>query len=59
MTNIQHISYRKHEPWVEDGRVWLANDDDSYYKQDFINRKEIEELINQLRIAADEAWPND
>jgi hypothetical protein len=59
MIDIQHISYCKHKLWVEDGRVWLANDDDPYYKEDFINHKEIEELINQLRIAADKAWPHD
>ena len=53
----QHQGYCKHEPWVENGRVWLANDDDGYYSQDFINREEVEELISKLRAAADEAWP--
>lgn len=54
----QHQGHCKHEPWVQDGRVWLANDDDGHYSQDFINREEVEELISKLRAAADEAWPN-
>ena len=53
----QHQGFCKHTPWVQDGRVWLSNDDDDYYSQDFINREEVEELISKLRAAADEAWP--
>ena len=53
----QHQGHCKHEPWVQDSRVWLANDDDGHYSQDFINREEVEELISKLRAAADEAWP--
>jgi len=53
----QHQGFCKHTPWVQDGRVWLSNDDDGYYSQDFINREEVEELISKLRASADEAWP--
>ena len=50
--------YCVHEAWVENGRVFLANDDDSHYRQDFINRQEIQDFIDHLWDMADEAWPN-
>jgi uncharacterized protein YfcZ (UPF0381/DUF406 family) len=45
-----------HTPWAKDGKVFLANDEDSYYTQEFHSREELEAFIQQLRAAADEAW---
>jgi hypothetical protein len=45
-----------HTPWAKDGKVFLSNDEDSHYTQEFHNRKELEAFIQQLRAKADEAW---
>jgi hypothetical protein len=47
-----------HTPWAKDGKVFLSNDEDSHYIQEFQNREELEAFIQQLRASADEAWPN-
>ena len=47
-----------HTPWAKDGKVFLANDEDGYYTQEFRNREELETFIQELRATADEAWPN-
>jgi hypothetical protein len=47
-----------HTPWTKDGKVFLSNDEDSFYTQEFRNREELEVFIQQLRAVADEAWPN-
>jgi hypothetical protein len=47
-----------HTPWAKDGKVFLSNDEDSFYTQEFRNREELEVFIQQLRATADEAWPN-
>jgi hypothetical protein len=47
-----------HAAWAKDGRVFLANEEDSYYTEEFRSREELEAFIQQLRAAADEAWPN-
>lgn len=47
-----------HTSWAEDGKVFLANEEDSYYTEEFRNREELEAFIQQLRAAADEAWPS-
>jgi hypothetical protein len=36
--------------------VQLSNDDDSYYKQGFETREELEEFIAQLRAAGNQAF---
>ena len=45
-----------HTPWAKDGKVFLSNDEDSHYTQEFRNREELEVFIQQLRAVADEAW---
>jgi hypothetical protein len=45
-----------HTPWAKDGKVFLSNDEDSYYIQEFRHREELEVFIQQLRATADEAW---
>jgi len=47
-----------HTPWAKDGKVFLSNDEDSFYTQEFRNREELEAFIQQLRATAKEAWPN-
>jgi hypothetical protein len=47
-----------HTPWAKDGKVFLSNDEDSFYTQEFRNREELEVFIQQLHATADEAWPN-
>ena len=47
-----------HTAWAEDGKVFLANEEDSYYTEEFRSREELEVFIQQLRATADEAWPN-
>lgn len=47
-----------HTSWAEDGKVFLANEEDGYYTEEFRNREELEVFIQELRAAADEAWPN-
>jgi len=48
----------QHTAWVKNGRVFLSNDDDSYYEQDFKNREELQKFVDHLWSVADEAWPN-
>jgi hypothetical protein len=47
-----------HTAWAKDGKVFLANEEDSYYTEEFRSREEMEVFIQQLRATADEAWPN-
>jgi hypothetical protein len=65
MTHPQ-ASSKKHDPkggncthtaWVKNGRVFLSNDDDGYYQQDFKNREELQAFVDHLWQIADEAWP--
>jgi hypothetical protein len=57
-TSYAPLSYAIHNVWTEEGRVWLSNDHDTRYKQDFLNRKELDAFIEKLRTMADKAWPN-
>jgi hypothetical protein len=50
--------FTHHTPWVEDGKVFLSNDEDGYYTEEFKNREELETFMNQLLAKADEAWPS-
>ena len=45
-----------HTPWAKDGKVFLSNDEDSFYTQEFRNHEELEVFIQQLRATAAEAW---
>lgn len=45
-----------HESWVQDSQVFLANEEDGYYSQQFKSWEEIEEFIAKLRATATEAW---
>jgi hypothetical protein len=47
-----------HTPWAKDGKVFLSNDEDSFYTQEFQSREELDIFIEKLRAVADEAWPN-
>jgi hypothetical protein len=47
-----------HTPWAKDGKVFLSNDEDSFYTEEFRSREELEILIEKLRAVADQAWPN-
>jgi hypothetical protein len=47
-----------HTAWAKDGKVFLANEEDPYYTEEFRNREELEAFIKQLRATADEAWPD-
>jgi hypothetical protein len=46
-----------HEAWVKNGRVFLSNNDDSYYQQDFKSREALQAFVTHLWNVADEAWP--
>ena len=48
----------EHAAWVKNGRVFLSNDDDSYYEQDFKNREELQRFIDHLIAVGQEAWPD-
>ena len=48
----------KHTAWVKNGRVFLSNDDDSYYEQDFKSRDALQEFVDHLWSVADQAWPD-
>ena len=50
--------FTHHTPWVEDGKVFLSNDEDGYYVEEFKNRAELDAFIQQLRTKAEEAWSN-
>jgi hypothetical protein len=45
-----------HTPWAEDGKVFLSNDEDGYYIEEFKNHDELEAFVQQLRVTAQEAW---
>jgi len=47
-----------HEAWVKNGRVFLSNNDDSYYQQDFKSREALQAFVTHLWNVADEAWPS-
>jgi hypothetical protein len=47
-----------HTPWTKEGKVFLSNDEDSFYTQEFQSREELDIFIEKLRAVADEAWPN-
>ncbi len=47
-----------HTPWAEDGKVFLSNDEDSYYCEEFKSRIELESFIEQLHAAGNKAWPS-
>ncbi len=47
-----------HTPWAEDGKVFLSNDEDSYYCEEFKSRTELEYFIEQLHAAGNKAWPS-
>jgi len=57
MSDFQYPYCPKHEAWVEDGTVRLANEEDGYYMQIFYKREQLDEFICELRKVADEAWP--
>lgn len=46
-----------HAAWVKNDRVFLSNDDDPYYRQDFKSREELQAFVDHLWQVADEAWP--
>jgi hypothetical protein len=50
--------FTHHTPWVEDGKVFLSNDEDGYYVEEFKSRAELDTFIEQLHTKAEEAWPN-
>jgi len=45
-----------HTPWAEDGKVFLSNDEDGYYIEEFKNHDELEAFVQQLRVTAQKAW---
>jgi hypothetical protein len=47
-----------HTSWAEEGKVFLANEEDPYYTEEFRSREELEVFIQQLRATADKAWPS-
>lgn len=47
----------QHTAWVKNDRVFLSNDDDSYYQQDFKNKEELQKFVDHLWFVADQAWP--
>ena len=55
----------KHEVWTEvwnsdgDRYVFLANDNDGYYVQQFSNSRELKDFIGELLAAHDEAFVTD
>lgn len=46
-----------HEAWAQNGRVFLANNDDSHYQQDFKSREALQAFVTHLWNVADEVWP--
>jgi hypothetical protein len=50
--------FTHHTPWVEDGKVFLCNDEDGEYLEEFSTREELEAFIGKLRAKADEVWPS-
>lgn len=46
-----------HTAWAKNGRVFLSNDDDPYYQQDFKSREELQAFVDHLWRIADEVWP--
>lgn len=46
-----------HTAWVQNGRVFLSNDDDAYYQQDFKSREALQKFVDHLWSVADQAWP--
>ena len=48
-----------HTPWAKDGKVFLSNDEDSQYTQEFHSREEVQAFAIQLLVKASEAWPLD
>ena len=50
--------FSHHTPWIENGKVFLCNDEDGEYIEEFNTREELEAFIEKLRVKADEAWPD-
>ena len=48
----------EHTAWVKNGRVFLSNDDDSYYEQDFKSIEALQRFIDHLIAVGQEAWPD-
>lgn len=51
-----------HFVWVDTENrpmVCMANDDDGYYVQYMLSRKEVDFLIEELEKARDKCWPMD
>ena len=46
-----------HEVWVKDGKVYMANDDDGWYVQEFSSASQIDAFIKILKSARDECFP--
>lgn len=51
--NQQDYRGTSHTPWAKDGKVFLANDEDGYYTEEFHSREELETFIQKLRATAD------
>lgn len=49
----------QHSAWVKNARVFLSNDDDTYYQQAFQDRTELQNFVNHLWEVADKAWPQE
>ena len=47
-----------HEAYIEDGKVFLSNNDDPYYEQCFESREQMQDFIDYLTRIADKAWPS-
>ena len=45
-----------HEVWVKDGKVYMANDDDGWYVQEFSSPSQIDAFIKVLESARDECF---
>ena len=45
-----------HEVWVKDGKVYMANDDDGWYVQEFSSASQIDAFIKILKSARDECF---
>jgi hypothetical protein len=45
-----------HNVWAQDGKVFLANDDDSWYEQEFESLDEVNAFVGALLEAAAKAF---
>lgn len=46
-----------HNVWAQDGKVFLANDDDSWYEQEFESHEEVIAFVGALLEASAKAFP--